>query len=116
MVFLSRRSRPDLNRHPKPPPAGTPAELHALAGIRDDLVREDPGLAGAYARFGERSVARWARPGPWCLGSPLALTATALAVRFLGLVVLGVLTVLLVLGGLVLVAAASPSTSGPPED
>jgi hypothetical protein len=38
------------------------------------------------------------------------------SIRFLGPGVLGLLAVVLLLGGLALVSAAAPSTSGPPEE
>jgi hypothetical protein len=99
------------HRH-RPPTPGRSADDWAgrneLADLRDDLRRQDPELAAAFAGFDARSLPLWARPLTWVIGSVVVVAAAVIAVLWAGFVVLGVLAFVLVLGALVLLSAGTP--------
>jgi Protein of unknown function (DUF3040) len=88
------------------------AEREALADIRDALGRDDPGLTRSFG------VLAGPRPG-WCLAGMAACAVLAgAAFALLGVRGIGVVTLVLVLGGPVVVCLALPTgpdpAAGPP--
>ena len=98
-----RRARPDVPGSP----VGGWAGRDELADLRDDLRRQDPDLAAAFAGFEAQSLPLWARPLTWCIGSVVAVAVAVVGVLSAGLAVLGVLALVLVLGALALLSAGT---------
>lgn len=102
----------DRHRHPTDPQVPGPsvggwAGRDDLADLRDDLRRQDPDLAAAFAGFDARSLPLWARPVAWVIGSVLAVGAAVIGVLSGGLAVLGVLALIVVLGALGVLSAGT---------